>query len=124
MRSGGANRMKLNEEQQQKRDRILKWTAIVLCLILPGTVAGMLVSHNVTSIFTDLVLHVTWCGFYGCLLLCRQKVHAALKVCMILINVAAFAFPAIGLMMAGLSGLFVLLLKTVIPFIPWFTLLG
>ena len=116
--------MKLNEEQQQKRDKILKWVAIVLCLILPGSVAGMLVSHNVTSVFTDLVIHVTWCGFYGCILLCRQKVHAALKIFMILLNVIAFTFPAIGLMMAGLSGLLVLLLKTLIPFVPWFTLAG
>lgn len=115
--------MKLSEEQQVKRDKLLKWVALILCMILPVTVVGVLAVPS-AELFADIIFHVTWCGLYGCILLYRQKVHIILKVVMIVINALAFCIPAMAAMMGGLGGLGIILLKTVIPIVPWITLLG
>jgi len=86
-------------------------------------VAGVLAVPG-TELFADIIFHVTWCGLYGCILLCRQKAHIILKVVMIVINALAFCFPAMAAMMGGLGGLGIILLKTIIPYVPWITLLG
>lgn len=114
--------MNLNEEQIKKRNQILKWVGLVLSAIPPIILACFLI--DIDSDIITWLIHVLWCGFYGCILLWWSHESKVLKWIMTVLNVFPFLFLAIGSMMGGIMGPIIVILKTVIWYVPWISILG
>jgi hypothetical protein len=115
--------MTLDEMPMKKRNEIIKWTGFALSAIPPV----ILVCIFIFSLSSDIgmaLIHVLWCGLYGSILLWWSHESRVLKWIMPVLNLPAFAFVALGAMMGGIKGLLIVILKTVIWYVPWITLLG
>lgn len=109
--------MNLNEEQLKKRNIILKWVGLILSAIPPIILACFLI--NIDSDIITWLIHVLWCGFYGCILLWWSHESKVLKWIMTVLNVFPFLFLAIGSLMGGIMGPIIVILKTVIWYVPY-----
>ena len=115
--------MNLNEQQLKKRNLILKLIGIILTAIPPILLACVFIGP-IDSNLGSVLIHVLWCGFYGSILLWWSQEAKVFKWVMPILNVFPFLFVALGTMMGGIGGLFIVILKMLIPYVPWISLLG
>lgn len=115
--------MNLNEQQLKKRNQILKWIGMILASIPPIILACIFIAP-VDSEISGVLIHVMWCGFYGSVLLWWSHETKVLRWIMPILNVFPFLFVALGAMMGGIKGLLIVILKTVIWYVPWIRILG
>ena len=115
--------MNLNEQQLKKRNQILKWIGMILTSIPPIILACIFIAP-VDSEIPGVLIHVMWCGFYGSVLLWWSRECKVLKWIMPVLNVFPLAFLILGFMMGGIMGLLIVILKTLIPYVPWISILG
>ena len=102
---------------------IIKICSLVLALILPVVGIGALVLP-IDSVFLKSIYHVLWCGFYGSILCVIMFKNLYVRLLIILPNLAFIVIIVCFSAMGGIGGSGIALLKTIIPFIPWFSLLG
>ena len=115
--------MNLNEEQTRKRNNILKWIGVILSSVPPIILVCTFIFHVDSDIGTWLI-HVLWCGLYGSIILWWSHEAKVLRWIMPILNIFPFLFVALGAMMGGIKGLLIVILKTVIWYVPWLTILG
>ena len=115
--------MNLNEGQKKKRNLILKWVGLVLSAIPPIILVCVFIFPIDSDIGTWLI-HILWCGFYGSIILWWSHEAKILKWIMPILNVFPFLFVALGAMMGGVGGLLIVILKMVIWYVPWISILG
>jgi len=115
--------MNLNEEQTRKRNKLLKWIGVILSSVPPIILVCTFIIHVDSDIGTWLI-HVLWCGLYGSIILWWSHEAKVLRWIMPILNIFPFLFVALGAMMGGIKGLLIVILKTVIWYVPWLTILG
>ena len=102
--------------------RITKVIALVLCVILPCTFIASVffdvLDNTIVEFLGKNIYNFLWCGFYGCVLICLTLQNKGIKAVVITLNLLPFGFLALGSLMGGVFGPFILLVKAIIPFLP------
>ena len=115
--------MNLNEKQTKKRNKILKWIGLTLSVI-PPIILVCVFTLPIDSDIGTWLIHILWCGLYGSIILWWSHEAKVLKWVMPILNIFPFLFVALGAMMGGIKGLLIVILKMVIWYVPWISILG
>lgn len=117
-----------NVKLEQIRDnKLAKCGSFILAMILPIVGICLLTSpidSGLSDISLDIIYHVLWCGFYGSILCAIMFKNLYIRLLVILPNLALIVTIICFSAMGGIGGSGIALLKTIIPFIPWFSMLG
>ena len=97
-----------------------KTLALVLCLILPCSLAFVIAPVNkpVANFLERNLYNLLWCGLYGCILVCLTFRKIWVKATAVALNLFSFGFLSLGALMGDIHAPLVLLLKAAIPFLP------
>lgn len=110
-RQNGGDRMNIGFNYR----KTLSFLAFFMVLVIPIWAivffGGLILDFDITPYL--------WIGFYGCLLSCFVWKKRGWKVLAIMTNLLPFAFLCFGFLMGGLAGPVYLILKAILPFVPW-----
>ena len=95
----------------------------MLALVLPVVGIGLF-ALPIDSEFSKIIYHVLWCGFYGSILCVIMFKNLYVRLLIIFPNLVLIVTIVCFSAMGGIGGSGIALLKTIIPFLPWFSLLG
>lgn len=106
-----------------RNNKFAKAAAFILAMILPVVTVGVFASPA-DSIFVDIIYYVLWCGFYGSLLCLILFKGIFWRMLITLVNIVIIGLFITGAGMGGWGAMGTVVLQTVLPFVPWISILG